>query len=328
MRALRVGHRFLLTGTPLMNNLIELWALVDFATRGTLLGPEAPFRHTVQEPIARGMHRDASPETRARGEAATLLLQETIAPCFLRREKAGLSPAAASPHARMLAARALKHPSSRSANASAFASRQAVHCHASDAHAARGRPAGEWEGREKEGTYSRAHGRMACSRMWRFVQAPLDPTVSSRTRPAIALPPPLHRGRPYRVVSAACWLPLSDAQRHLYAAFLRSATVARALNESAYPLAAITVLKKICTHPWLLRKYVRTALLSGPVPPSDPPPFPPTALHLIVLGSGDVSQNTKARTHLSPLTSSCPEQCPHSGPGTCGCLQAAPNPYT
>lgn len=32
-------HRLLLTGTPIQNNLKELWALFDFATSGRLLGP-------------------------------------------------------------------------------------------------------------------------------------------------------------------------------------------------------------------------------------------------------------------------------------------------
>jgi DNA excision repair protein ERCC-6-like len=32
-------HRLLLTGTPIQNNLKELWVLFDFATSGRLLGP-------------------------------------------------------------------------------------------------------------------------------------------------------------------------------------------------------------------------------------------------------------------------------------------------
>ena len=33
-------HRLILTGTPIMNNLRELWALFDFATSGRVLGPQ------------------------------------------------------------------------------------------------------------------------------------------------------------------------------------------------------------------------------------------------------------------------------------------------
>ena len=32
-------HRLLLTGTPIQNNLKEMWVLFDFATSGRLLGP-------------------------------------------------------------------------------------------------------------------------------------------------------------------------------------------------------------------------------------------------------------------------------------------------
>lgn len=32
-------RRLILTGTPIMNNLRELWALFDFVTSGKLLGP-------------------------------------------------------------------------------------------------------------------------------------------------------------------------------------------------------------------------------------------------------------------------------------------------
>lgn len=33
------SRRLILTGTPIMNNLLELWALFDFVTAGRLLGP-------------------------------------------------------------------------------------------------------------------------------------------------------------------------------------------------------------------------------------------------------------------------------------------------
>jgi SNF2 family DNA or RNA helicase len=33
-------RRLILSGTPIMNNLSELWALMDFACSGKILGPE------------------------------------------------------------------------------------------------------------------------------------------------------------------------------------------------------------------------------------------------------------------------------------------------
>jgi len=37
----RETRRLILSGTPIMNNLSELWALMDFACSGTILGPES-----------------------------------------------------------------------------------------------------------------------------------------------------------------------------------------------------------------------------------------------------------------------------------------------
>ena len=36
----RVVHRLLLTGTPIQNNLVEYWSLMDLATAGTVLGDQ------------------------------------------------------------------------------------------------------------------------------------------------------------------------------------------------------------------------------------------------------------------------------------------------
>ncbi|KAJ4457723.1 putative Protein CHROMATIN REMODELING 24 [Paratrimastix pyriformis] len=165
LRRIRAAHRFILTGTPVQNNLMELHSLVDFVSQGTLLGPEATFKRLVQDPILKGMHRDASPSTRARGEKTASALLEVIAPFFLRREKA------ASPSA--------------------------------------GPPGGD-----------------------------------------ASTPPP---SKEYSVDVLTCWVPLSSAQQQLYKGFLQSDAVRRALNISAYPLAAIVVLRKICSHPWLIR---------------------------------------------------------------------------
>lgn len=49
-----------------------------------------------------------------------------------------------------------------------------------------------------------------------------------------------------------CWIPLSDPQVHLYKTFLQSEKVQVLLNSTRSPLAALTVLKKICDHPRLL----------------------------------------------------------------------------
>uniref|UniRef100_A0A803L4R3 Uncharacterized protein n=1 Tax=Chenopodium quinoa TaxID=63459 RepID=A0A803L4R3_CHEQI len=57
------------------------------------------------------------------------------------------------------------------------------------------------------------------------------------------------------------WLRLTSCQRQLYEAFLKSEIVLSAFDGS--PLAAITILKKICDHPYLLTKRAAEDVLEG-----------------------------------------------------------------
>lgn len=59
------------------------------------------------------------------------------------------------------------------------------------------------------------------------------------------------------------WLKLTPCQRKLYEAFLNSELVHLALQPKASPLAAITILKKICDHPLLLTKKGAEGVLEG-----------------------------------------------------------------
>ncbi|TGB08732.1 DEAD/DEAH box helicase [Streptomyces sp. MZ04] len=84
-RALQEIHsraRVALTGTPVENNLSELWSLLDWTTPG-LLGPLKAFRTRVAKPIE--AHRDP---------AATARLATLIRPFVLRRRKSdpGIAP--------------------------------------------------------------------------------------------------------------------------------------------------------------------------------------------------------------------------------------------
>lgn len=57
------------------------------------------------------------------------------------------------------------------------------------------------------------------------------------------------------------WLRLTSCQRQLYEAFLKSELVLPAFDGS--PLAALTILKKICDHPLLLTKRAAEDVLEG-----------------------------------------------------------------
>ncbi|MFE6689035.1 SNF2-related protein [Streptomyces sp. NPDC057743] len=87
LRTLPAGARVALTGTPVENNLTELWAILDWTTPG-LLGPLARFRRLYAQPVeggAAGSHEVA---------AAAERLARLVRPFLLRRRKSdpGIAP--------------------------------------------------------------------------------------------------------------------------------------------------------------------------------------------------------------------------------------------
>ncbi|XP_033628279.1 DNA excision repair protein ERCC-6-like [Asterias rubens] len=80
-------HRLILTGTPIQNNLKELWTLVDFVTQGTLLGTSQTFNSGFANPITRAREKDATEGERCLGTEMAKRLRELITPYFLRRTK-------------------------------------------------------------------------------------------------------------------------------------------------------------------------------------------------------------------------------------------------
>lgn len=75
VRALDVKHRLCLTGTPVENNLSELWALYDFLMPG-FLGTSQNFKQYYRNPI----EKDGNLDLRA-------LLAKRVTPFLLRRRK-------------------------------------------------------------------------------------------------------------------------------------------------------------------------------------------------------------------------------------------------
>ncbi|MDH5672594.1 MAG: DEAD/DEAH box helicase [Myxococcales bacterium] len=74
-KALTSEQRLCLSGTPIENNLLELWSLFDFINPG-LLGSEQQFRHFFASPIEQG-----------RDELRLAALRAQITPYVLRRMK-------------------------------------------------------------------------------------------------------------------------------------------------------------------------------------------------------------------------------------------------
>ncbi|XP_040855736.1 DNA excision repair protein ERCC-6-like [Ochotona curzoniae] len=86
-RAIPARNRLLLTGTPIQNNLQELWALFDFACQGSLLGTLKTFKMEYETPITRAREKDATPGEKALGFKISENLMTIIKPYFLRRTK-------------------------------------------------------------------------------------------------------------------------------------------------------------------------------------------------------------------------------------------------
>ncbi|CAN8188880.1 unnamed protein product [Coccothraustes coccothraustes] len=85
--AIPARYRILLTGTPVQNNLREMWSLFDFACQGSLLGTAKTFKMEYENPITRAREKDATPGEKALGLKISENLMAIIKPYFLRRTK-------------------------------------------------------------------------------------------------------------------------------------------------------------------------------------------------------------------------------------------------
>ncbi|MFM9449116.1 DEAD/DEAH box helicase [Streptomyces acidiscabies] len=94
LRAVPARARVALTGTPVENNLSELWALLDWTTPG-LLGSLSAFRERFAKAIERGaLGADGDEETAAEAGRAAGRLTRLTRPFLLRRRKSdpGVAP--------------------------------------------------------------------------------------------------------------------------------------------------------------------------------------------------------------------------------------------
>ncbi|KAE7997558.1 hypothetical protein FH972_002182 [Carpinus fangiana] len=78
--------RIIISGTPLQNNLKELWALFNFCCPD-LLGDKQWFKEKFEYAILRGNEKKASDREKRIGSAVAKELRERIQPYFLRRLK-------------------------------------------------------------------------------------------------------------------------------------------------------------------------------------------------------------------------------------------------
>ena len=83
------GIRLALSGTPLQNNLSELWSVFDFV-QPKIFGPYSTFTHKYADIIEKGLLRDASSSAKARADKLSKELRAMYEPNFLRRTKANI----------------------------------------------------------------------------------------------------------------------------------------------------------------------------------------------------------------------------------------------
>lgn len=79
-------HKILLTGTPIMNDLRELWALFYYISDERILGDMKKFVEDYEKPILAATHKKATTLQKKTSEKVAKQLREAIEPYFLRRE--------------------------------------------------------------------------------------------------------------------------------------------------------------------------------------------------------------------------------------------------
>lgn len=86
VKRLASNHRLILTGTPIQNNVLELWSLFDFLMPG-FLGAERVFLDRFAKPIAASRFSKASSKEQEAGALAIEALHKQVLPFLLRRLK-------------------------------------------------------------------------------------------------------------------------------------------------------------------------------------------------------------------------------------------------
>ncbi|GLI69029.1 hypothetical protein VaNZ11_013570 [Volvox africanus] len=195
---LPVRIRVIISGTPIQNNLMELHSLFHITTTG-LLGDARTFRKNYENPITKGLDKEATARERQTGAAIAAELRNRLEPFLLRREKKDVLT---------------DNKSDRSSGVQGDTTSE--------------------DGPSTSGSATAG-----------------GPQIGQRAR-----------GLP-RKNDLVVWLQLTPLQRKIYTAFLHTDSVRQVLNEKASPLAAITVLKKICDHPALLSQRAASSVISG-----------------------------------------------------------------
>ncbi|CCG83717.1 protein of unknown function [Taphrina deformans PYCC 5710] len=86
VKLVKANHRLILSGTPIQNNVLELWSLFDFLMPG-FLGTEKSFHERYAKPIANSRDSKSSSKEQESGALALEALHKQVLPFLLRRLK-------------------------------------------------------------------------------------------------------------------------------------------------------------------------------------------------------------------------------------------------
>ncbi|KAG0242090.1 TATA-binding protein-associated factor mot1 [Actinomortierella wolfii] len=86
VKMVRANHRIILSGTPIQNNVLELWSLFDFLMPG-FLGTEKQFNERFGKPILASRDCKSSSREQEAGVLALETLHKQVLPFLLRRLK-------------------------------------------------------------------------------------------------------------------------------------------------------------------------------------------------------------------------------------------------
>ncbi|KAJ9664017.1 TATA-binding protein-associated factor mot1 [Neophaeococcomyces mojaviensis] len=86
VKSLMSNHRLILSGTPIQNNVLELWSLFDFLMPG-FLGTEKVFLDRFAKPISQSRNAKSSSKEQEAGALAVEALHKQVLPFLLRRLK-------------------------------------------------------------------------------------------------------------------------------------------------------------------------------------------------------------------------------------------------
>jgi len=90
LMGIRCKRRVLMSGTPIQNDLLEYFSLVQFVNEG-LLGSSQSFRKQYENPILKGRDADASDSEVTRGREVLREMDEVVSKSIIRRTQALLS---------------------------------------------------------------------------------------------------------------------------------------------------------------------------------------------------------------------------------------------